>query len=79
MEGNTKIRYRLLGASHRIRLSTHALKNGANKGVVLRQTFKRSELVPSPNRFGEAEWLLPREVKGADTAVVTHAKPVPEY
>jgi hypothetical protein len=53
--------------------------NGTNKGVVLRQSFPQSNLVPSPNRFGEAEWLIRGRVEGAATSVVTPARPIPEW
>ena len=53
--------------------------NGANKGVVLRYTFSRSSLTPSPNRYGELEWLVPFPVEGAEPTIVTKASPLAQW
>ena len=48
----------------------HASKNAPFKGVVLKKTFKVSEIVPSPNGFGdEGEFLVPGIVKGAEVTL----------
>jgi hypothetical protein len=38
-----------------------------------------SRFVPSPNRFGEVEWLVPGRVQGADTVIVTPARFTPFF
>jgi hypothetical protein len=59
--------------------SIFALLYGANKGIVLRYTFKKSELVASPDRFGEQEWLVPFRVENAQPSWVTPGDPVPNW